>query len=105
MSKININTEFYDGKDILCCPKCKFEYNHIIESGIIKPQDLDEDKFSKPYSFLPMNSRGSTVYTIFRCENSHYWYITFGFHKGHTDVESEVIENGDIFGHRELDRT
>lgn len=105
MSKINISTEIWDGSDILCCPKCKFEYNHIVESGIIKPRDSDEDGFSKPYSFLPTYYRGSTVYTIFHCENSHYWYLTFGFHKGHTFVESEVIENGDIFGQKELERT
>ena len=105
MSKININTEICAGEYLLCCPKCKFECNHIVESGIIKPQDLDEYEFSKPYSFLPSEGRGSTVYTIFHCENNHYWYITFGFSKGYTSVESEVIENGDIFGDKELDRT
>ena len=105
MSKINIDSVNILGRDTLCCPECNFECNHIVESGIIKPRDSDPNELSKPYSFLPMHYRGSTVYIIFECEERHWWYITFGFHKGHTFVESEVIENGDIFAHRELERT
>ena len=93
----------------LICPKCEFEFNHIIKTGTVQPKDLDPHGLSKePFSFLPMYPRGSTPYTIFECENGHFWYIAFSFHEGNIFVESKTIKNGiEIFGRygKELLRT
>jgi hypothetical protein len=109
MTIININKDSSYEEDVLCCPECKFEFNHIVKTGTIKPKDLDPYELSKePYSFLPIYPRGSTAYTIFECEGGHFWYIAFSFHKGRVFVESKTIKNGiEIFGKygKELLRT
>ena len=109
MSVINISEDYAFDHNTLCCPKCKFEFNHIVKTGTIKPMDLDPRGLSRePYSFLPIYPRGSTTYTIFECEQGHFWYIAFSFHKGNVFVESKTIQNGiEIFGKsvKELLRT
>lgn len=93
---MDISDDFVPGYNTLCCLNCGFEYTHIIETGTMKPVDLDEHHETRPYSFLPQESRGTTVYIIFQCEQCQQcWYLTFGFHKGNVFVESKVIENGE----------
>ena len=87
---------FCNDEDELLCYECNNNFNHIVETRTILPDQLkDDESYKSCYSFIPTQNRGSTVYTIFHCEEGHYWYIAMGFHKGITEVNTNSIENGD----------
>ena len=61
-------------ENLLACPFCGFEYNHIIAFEQMKGNDNYESGFA--------NIRGDALVIYMECEEGHKYKIVFGEHKG-----------------------
>ena len=81
----------------LKCPKCGFEFNHIIGVRVVEPEGIKTNidfgkldtvpKGSVPYGY------GNYIEIYFECESGHLWKMSFRFHKGQVLVETEYLED------------
>ncbi len=61
--------------NVLGCPICNFEYNHI--DGV--ETQKGNDKYETEYESV---CRGDALIIKMHCENGHNYRIVFGAHKG-----------------------
>ena len=72
-----------DNGQLVYCPVCKFDYNHILGFETVKGNNKGQAGWW---------GRGDLIVIRLRCENSHEWEICFGFHQGQLFVFARTLE-------------
>jgi hypothetical protein len=86
--------------ELLCCPQCGSTYGlHLTsvrvatEEGVVTVNSkvtMKQHGASKEQA-KAVERRGNRLYLEYNCEQSHYGYIVFQFHKGQITIEHERL--------------
>ena len=77
----NIKYSNEPSPNLMACPFCGFEYNHII--------DFEHFKGNDNYESGVDGIRGDSLILYCSCENGHEYKIIFGEHKGYVFLFAE----------------